>query len=64
MSKQQSVTLWRVDLCDGHSFCVPGDLHVTRKKTALIWRHDDGGRQYLMFGALARMIESIEAIEE
>jgi hypothetical protein len=59
----QDVTLWRIDTRDGHSFCIPGDLHITRKKTALIWCHDGGGRRHLMFGAQRKMIQSIEAIE-
>jgi hypothetical protein len=63
-SKQQSVTLWRVDTKDGHSYCIPGDLQITRKRTALIWVRDDSGREYLMFGALARCIKNIEAIDE
>jgi hypothetical protein len=58
----QDVTLWRVDTRDGHSFCVPGRLEITRKKTALIYCDSDGKR-HLMFGALANCIRNIEAIE-
>jgi hypothetical protein len=62
-TKQQPPTLWCVDTKDGHSFCVPGRLEVTRQRTALIYCDSDGKR-HLMFGALAGRIKSIEVIEE
>jgi hypothetical protein len=64
MSKQQSVTLWRVDTKDGHSYCIPGRLEATRQRSALIFCDSADGTQQLMFGAQARMVKSIEAIEE
>jgi hypothetical protein len=64
MSKRQSVTLWRVDTKDGHSFCVPGQLEITRRRTALVWCDSGDGSRHLMFGAVARQIKNVEAIEE
>jgi hypothetical protein len=41
-----------------------GRLMVTRKRTALVWHDCDDGRQFLVFGAVSRMTQSIEAIEK
>jgi hypothetical protein len=42
----------------------PSPVYVgVKKRTALIWHDRDDGRQFLVFGAVARLIESIEAIE-
>jgi hypothetical protein len=68
MTKHRNVgtqdTRWCIMMKDGAAVRCTGRLMVTRKRTALVWHDCDDGRQFLVFGALARIIESIEAIEE
>jgi hypothetical protein len=65
-TKQQprSSHRWQIETRDGFTFRAEGVLEVMARRTALVWHDGDGGRSHLVFGALAKRIKSIEAIEE
>jgi hypothetical protein len=65
-TKQQPRSLhrWQIETRDGYTFCAVGVLEVTPRRTALVWHDGDGGRSHLVFGAVSKLIKSIEAIED
>jgi hypothetical protein len=64
-TKQQprSSHRWQIETRDGYTFCAVGVLEVTPRKTALVWRDSADGTSHLIFGAVSKMVRSIEAIE-
>jgi hypothetical protein len=49
-------THWVIQMRDGYTHHAVGDLHLTPKKSALVW-YECEGRRVLVFGAVKRLIK-------
>jgi hypothetical protein len=58
------LTPGQIETRDRYTFCAVGVLEVTPRRTALVWHDGEGGRSHLVFGAVSKLIKSIEAIED